>query len=212
MSLPVIAIIISGLSLVVAGINALVTHTRAYWNDARNATSEALSSFLAPEVIRARNVVGQAARRRPGVRVDMFPATSEGRRAAMADDARRTDEVRSACFVLMWTLQAVEPIAGRYIKGKNIATPEAITLYWHIGAVTEDLATALDRWGRFFDWEDAGKRTNEVLESLPVVQNGWWKALARRPDTRLPTEADSAARTAQRRTPAAVPPKKGEGL
>lgn len=186
MTLPIVAIIVSVLSLVVTLGNALVTHTRAYWSEARSATSEALVSFLSPEVIRARNVVGKAAREQPGVRADMFPATSDGRREAMADAARRTDEVRSACFVLMWTLQAVEPTAGRYIKGKNIATPEAITLYWHIGAVAEDLAVALDRWGTFFDWEAAGKRTNEVLDGLPVVKNGWWRKLARRPDTRLP--------------------------
>lgn len=199
MTLPVLAIVVSVLSLAVTGVNALVTHTRAFWNEARTATSEALKSFLSPEVIRARNVVGKAARQRPGVRLDMFPATREGRREAMADDARRTDEVRSACFVLMWTLQAVDPIAGRYIKGKNIATPEAITLYWHIGAVTDDLAAALERWGHFFGWEEAGNRTNEVFEDLPVVQNGWWRTLAKRPETRLPTErylargADTAA-------------------
>lgn len=94
------------------------------------------------------------------------------------------------------TVQSVEPVVGRHVKGSAVAVPEARLLYWHVGRVVIDLSLVLGLHGTAIFWKDTGIETNRVLERLPKVTSGylWWKSTAEPTTQRLPAETASEGR------------------
>lgn len=127
---------------------------------------QAVDALYSHQMIQARNVVGDAARKR-------------------RLSKREREQFISAVFVLMWTIEAAQ-FQFRAIRKTRLVVREATVLYDHLGEVVKDLRAALLKYGWMLDWEDTGKRINKTLDEMPTVRRQWMIAAARPTKMRLP--------------------------
>lgn len=165
---PVVAAVVAVIAVVINVWFTVTNWRRADRREARDAVVSALAHVLSTEVVAARDVVAQAARRGQGLR-GTFP-TYEDMQKAWAEEREFSERTRRACFTLMWTIQAIHPQIVRHLRGSIVRTPEAESLYWHLNQMSSQLSRALERWGSRFSWESAGEQTAAALASMPVVK------------------------------------------
>lgn len=138
--------LVSAFAAIISSYVAASARLSACRADMHHKVSAALEALVAPDIVKARNCIGAAAR------------------SEQMDTVARESFI-DAAFRIMWAIQRTD-FAIKAISRTRLAASEEKWLLRQLNIIIKDLNLALSKHGANIDWNPTIDHTNEVLGAL----------------------------------------------